>query len=123
MGEDDWTLLPFSTITYGSDVPIHLSGLKEQTTYEVAVALSIDFNAMMMKSFTTLPLVPVVSGVSIDDETQTTATANISIANANGSSQTVHLRYRTTTPQGEWSDVRKTTSTPTAQRSGCPDSP
>ena len=77
-GEDDWTLLPFSTITYGSDVPIHLSGLKEQTTYEVSVVLSIDFNAMLVRSFTTLSPVPVVSGVSIDDETQTTATANIS---------------------------------------------
>ena len=106
-GEDDWTLLPFSTITYGSHASIPLSELKEQTTYDVAVALSIDFNAMMMKSFTTLPLVPVVSGVSIDDVTQTTATANVSIANANGSSQTVHVRYRTTTPQGKWSDVRE----------------
>ena len=110
-GEDDWTLLPFSTITYGNEVSISLSGLKEQTTYDVAVALSIDFNAMLMKSLTTLPPVPVVSGVSIDDETQTAATANIDIANANGDSQTVHLRYRTTTPQGEWSDTQETTST------------
>ena len=109
-GEDDWTLLPFSTITYGSDVPIYLSGLKEQTTYEVAVALSIDFNTVLMKSFTTLSPVPVVSGVSVDDETQTTATASISIANANGDTQTVHLRYRTATPQGKWSDTQKTTS-------------
>ena len=109
-GEDDWTLLPFSTITYGSDVSIPLSGLKEQTTYDVAVALSIDFNTMLMKSFTTLSPVPVVSGVSIDDETQTTAIANINIVNANGSSQTVHLRYRTTTSQGEWSDAQKATS-------------
>ena len=110
-GEDDWTLLPFSTITYGNEVSISLSGLKEQTTYDVAVALSIDFNATLMKSLTTLPPVPVVSGVSIDDETQTTATANIDIANANGDSQSVHLRYRTATPQGEWSDAQETTST------------
>ena len=110
-GEDDWTLLPFSTITYGSYVSIPLSELKEQTTYEAVVSLSIDFDAMLMNSFTTLPPDPVVSGVSIDDETQTTATANISIANANGSSQTVNLRYRTATPQGEWSDVQDTTST------------
>ena len=109
-GEDDWALLPFSTITYGSYASIPLSELKEQTTYDVAVALSVDFDSMLMKSFTTLPLVPVVSGVSVDDETQTTATANISIANANGSSQTVHLRYRTTTPQGKWSGTQKTTS-------------
>ena len=52
-----------------------------------------------------------MSGVSIDGETQNAAIANISIANANGSSQTVHLRYRTTTPQGEWSDTQETTST------------
>ena len=95
----------------GTKYPISLSGLKEQTTYDVAVALSIDFNAMLMKSLTTLPPVPVVSGVSIDDETQTTATANIDIANVNGDSQTVHLRYRTATPQGEWSDTQETTST------------
>ena len=110
-GEDDWTLLPFSTITYGSEVSIPISKLKEQTTYDVAVALSIDFNVMLMKSLTTLPPDPVVSGVGIDDETQTTATANITIANANGDSQTVYLRYRTTTPQGEWSDTQETTST------------
>ena len=110
-GEDDWTLVPFSTITYGNEVSIPLSGFKEQTTYDVAVSLSIDFNTMLMKSLTTLPLIPVVSGVSVDDETQTTATANIDIANANGDSQTVHLRYRTTTPQGEWSDTQETTST------------
>ena len=109
-GEDVWTLLPFSTITYGNEVSIPLSGLKEQTTYDVAVALSVDFNVMLMKSLTTLPPVPVVSGVSIDDETQTTATANISIADANGDSQTIYLRYRTTTPQGEWSDIQETTS-------------
>ena len=109
-GEDVWTLLPFSTITYGNKVSIPLSGLKEQTTYDVAVSLSVDFNVMLMKSFTTLPPVPVVSGVSIDDETQTTATASISIANANGDSQTVHLRYRTATSQGEWGDTQETSS-------------
>ena len=108
--EDDWTLLPFSTITYGNEVSIPISKLKEQTTYDVAVALSIDFNIMLMKSFTTLPPDPVVLGVSIDAETQTTATANIDISNANGDSQTVHVRYRTTTPQGEWSDTQEITS-------------
>ena len=109
-GEDDWTLLPFSTIAYGSDTSIPLNELKEQTTYDVAVALSIDFNTMLMKSFTTLSFDPVVSGVSIDDETQTTANAAITIADPDGTSQIVHLRYRTTTPQGEWSDTQETAS-------------
>ena len=39
-GEDEWTMLPFPTITYDDDTSIPLTGLTEGTTYQVAVALS-----------------------------------------------------------------------------------
>ena len=69
-----------------------------------------DFSGMVIEQCTTLPLDPVVSGISVDRRKQTSVWANISISNANGEDQTVHLRYRTTTPQGEWSDIAKTTT-------------
>ena len=109
-GEDEWTMLPFPTITYDDDTSIPLTGLTEGTTYEVAVALSNDFSGMVIEQCTTLLLDPVVSGISVDRRKQTSVWANVSIANANGEDQTVHLRYRTTTPQGEWSDSAKTTT-------------
>ena len=109
-GEDEWTMLPFPTITYDDDTSIPLTGLTEGTTYEVAVALSEDFSGMVIVACTTLPLDPVVSGISVDRRKQTSVWANVSIANANGEGQTVHLRYRTTTPQGEWSDIAETTT-------------
>ena len=109
-GEDEWTMLPFPTITYDEDTSIPLTGLTEGTTYEVAVALSNDFSGMVIEQCTTLPLDPVVSGISVDRRKQTSVWTNVSIANANGEDQTVHLRYRTTTPQGEWSDSAKTTT-------------
>ena len=116
-GEDEWTMLPFPTITYDDDTSIPLTGLTEGTTYEVAVALSNDFSGMVIEQCTTLPLDPVVSSISVDRRKQTSVWANVSIANANGEGQTVHLRYRTTTPQGEWSDIAKTTtSTDTASK-------
>ena len=109
-GEDEWTMLPFPTITYDDDTSIPLTGLTEGTTYEVAVALSNDFSGMVIEQCTTLLLDPVVSGISVDRRKQTSVWANVSIANANGEDQTVHLRYRTTTPQGEWGDIAKTTT-------------
>ena len=109
-GEDEWTMLPFPTITYDDDTSIPLTGLTEGTTYEVVVALSEDFSGMVIVACTTLPLDPVVSDISVDRRQQTSVWANISIANANGEGQTVHLRYRTTTPQGEWSDIAETTT-------------
>ena len=109
-GEDEWTMLPFPTITYDDDTSIPLTGLTEGTTYEVAVALSNDFSGMVIEQCTTLLLDPVVSGISVDRRKQTSVWANVSISNANGEDQTVRLRYRTTTPQGEWSDSAKTTT-------------
>ena len=109
-GTDEWTQVPFPTITYTDSTSIDLTGLQDGTTYQVAVALSEDFSGMVIEQCTTLPLDPVVSGISVDRRKQTSVWANVSIANANGEDQTVHLRYRTTTPQGEWSDSAKTTT-------------
>ncbi|MDE2686631.1 MAG: hypothetical protein OXI16_03915, partial [Chloroflexota bacterium] len=108
--QGEWSDTQKTTSTTDS-AEIELSGLTPDTEYEAEASLTSDFSVSETDIFRTLPPDPVVSGVSIDDETQTAATANISIANANGSSQTVHLRYRTTTPQGEWSDTQETTST------------
>ena len=109
-GTDEWTQLPFTTITYADSTSINLTGLQVGTTYQVAVALSEDFSGMVIEPCTTLPLDPVVSGISVDRRKQTSVWANVSIANANGEDQTVHLRYRTTTPRGDWVDDLKTTS-------------
>ena len=109
-GEDEWTMLPFPTITYDDDTSIPLTGLQVGTTYQVAVALSEDFSGMVIEQCTTLLLDPVVSGISVNRRKQTSVWANVSIANANGEDQTVHMRYRTTTPQGEWGDIAKTTT-------------
>ena len=109
-GTDEWTQLPFPTVTYTDSTSINLTGLQVGTTYQVAVALSEGFSGMVIEQCTTLPLDPVVSGISVDRRKQTSVWANVSIANANGEDQTVHLRYRTTTPQGEWGDIAKTTT-------------
>ena len=109
-GTEEWSQLPFPTVTYTDSTSIDLTGLQEGTTYQVAVALSEGFSGMVIESCTTLLLDPVVSGISVDRRKQTSVWANVSIANANGEDQTVHLRYRTTTPQGEWSDSAKTTT-------------
>ena len=89
-GTDEWTQIPFTTITYTDSTAINLTGLQEGTTYQVAVALSEDFSGMVIEPCTTLPLDPVVSGISVDRRKQTSVWANISIANANGEDQTVH---------------------------------
>ena len=109
-GTDEWTQVPFPTITYTDSTSINLTGLQVGTTYQVAVALSEDFSGMVIEQCTTLLLDPVVSGISVDRRKQTSVWTNVSIANANGEDQTVHLRYRTTTPQGEWGDIAKTTT-------------
>ena len=82
------------------------------TEYDVQASLDSSFpdESTAHTSFTTLRY-PGISKIEVRDETQTTANAVITIADPDGTSQTVHVRYRTTTPQGKWSDVRKTTST------------
>ena len=99
-----------STIVIGR-ATINMSGLTADTEYEVQVSLTADFGVAVSDTFRTLPLDPVVSGISVDRRKQTTARANIDIANSDGIKQIVHLQYRTTTPRGTWSDIQTTTST------------
>ena len=87
-----------------------MTGLASDTEYEAEVSLTSDFGVSETDTFRTLPPDLVVSGISVDRRKQTSVWANISIANANGEDQTVHLRYRTTTPRGDWIDDLKTTS-------------
>ena len=72
--------------------------------------MTSDFAVSEKDTFRTLPTDPVVSKVSVNGIRQTTATASIDIANANGNTQTVSLRYRTTTPRGVWSGIKTATS-------------
>ena len=99
-----------TTTSASADASIGLTGLTTDTEYEVEASLTSDFTDSVSDTFTTLPPDPVVSGVSVSGITQTTATANIDIANSDGSSQTVNLRYRTTTPRGDWSATLTTAS-------------
>ena len=104
-GETEWDTAQTKTTTDES-AAFDLTGLSPQTKYEVETALSSDFTATMTAAFTTLSPDPGLSGITVKDIRQTIATAKIEIANPGDSPHTVHLRYRTTTPQGEWSSVQ-----------------
>ena len=107
--QGDWSSTLTTTSTT-ADASIALTGLTEETEYEVQASLTSDFAVSVSDTFTTLPPDPVVSDVSVGSIRQTTATATIDIANSNGTDQTVRLRYRTTTPRGDWSSALTTTS-------------
>ena len=57
------------------------------------MAVTDDFNDMVMKSFTTLPSDPSLLGVSVGSITQTTAVATVNVANPGNAQTTVHLKY------------------------------
>ena len=101
----------FTTASTTGEALIDLTGLTVDTEYEVEASLTADFAIAVSDTFRTLPPDPVVAEVSVHNIRQTNATAAIDIANSNGSSQTVSLRYRTTTPRGNWSNIQTTTST------------
>ena len=101
----------FTTASTTGEASIDLTGLTVDTEYEVEASLAADFAVAVSDIFRTQPPDPVVAEVSVNSIMQTTATASIDIANANGSTQTVSLRYRTTTPRGKWSGIQTTTST------------
>ena len=108
-GESEWSDAESKT-TDGASVSFDLAGLSPKTKYEVGASLKSDFSGSKSATFTTLALEPVVTGVKVNDIVQTSARAVVEIANANGEQQTVRLRYRTTSPQGDWSDTQETTS-------------
>ena len=108
-GTDEWTQLPFPTITYTDSTSINLTGLQEGTTYQVAVALSEDFSGMVIEACTTLAA-PSLSGVSIGSKTQTSAVATVSIANAGTAQKTVLLQYREF-GESDWREEQRKTTT------------
>ena len=89
---------------------ISISELNSDTEYELEVSLDSDFAVAVSTVFATLPPDPAVSKVSVDGIRQTAATASVEIANTNGREQAVHLRYRTTTPEGKWNETQGTIS-------------
>ena len=109
-GASEWSDSALTATTNGSSATIYMTGLIADTEYEVRASLASDFALAQHATFTTLRY-PSISNVEVTDVTKTTATAEIDIANPDGSSQTVHLRHRTTTPQGEWSSTFTTAST------------
>ena len=108
-GGDEWTMLPFPTITYDDDTSIPLTGLTEGTTYEVVVALSEDFSGMIIEQCTTLAA-PSLSGISVGSITHTNAIATVTIADAGSAQNTVHLRYREF-GETKWNTARTKTTT------------
>ena len=78
-GADEWTQIPFPTITYSDSTSINLTGLKEQTTYQVMVDLTDGFDKPKSSTFTTLAA-PSLSGVSISSITQTGAVATVQLS-------------------------------------------
>ena len=109
-GLDSWTTLPSPSVTYTDSTSINLTGLQVGTTYEVAVALTEDFNGMLTCSFTTLASDPSVSGIGIGDITNTSAVATVNIASPGSSQKTVHLRYREL-GETEWGTTHTETTT------------
>ena len=108
-GTDEWTQIPFPTITYADSTSINLTGLQEGTTYQVVVALSDDFSGMVIEACATL-IAPSLSGVSIGSKTQTSAVATVSIANAGTTQKTVLLQYREFGESDWGEEQRKTTA-------------
>ena len=90
---DEWTLLPFPTITYTDDTSIKLTELEANTTYSVMVDLTEEFDKSKSATFTTLAA-PSLSDVSMGSVTQTSAVATVGIANAGTGQKTVLLQYR-----------------------------
>ena len=109
-GTDEWNDSALTATTDGSSATIDMTGLTADTQYEVQVSLDSSFTNVVSETFTTLRF-PSISDLEVRDETKNSATAVITIADPDGSRQTIHLRYRTTTPQGEWSGILETTST------------
>ena len=94
-GTDSWSDPALTASTNGASASIDITGLTENTKYEVQASLDSAFGESVSATFTTLRY-PSLSAVDVTDITKTTATAEIDIADPDGTSQTVHLRYRTT---------------------------
>ena len=107
-GTDSWSEPTLTASTYGASASIDITGLTENTKYEVQASLDSAFGVTVSTTFTTQRY-PSLSGIDVTDITKTTARAEIDIADPDDKSQTVYLRYRTT-PQGDWSSTLTTTA-------------
>ena len=94
-----------------------ITGLTNGNEYDVRV-IAVNANGRGTPSAPqsetpTTELVPSISAVSVPEEeiTDTEAKVTLSIANADGTSMEVYLRYRTTTPEGEWSETQQDSTT------------
>ena len=107
---EEWSDPALTATTYGASATIDLAGLTANTRYEVQASFDGSFAIYASASFSTLRY-PSLSHIDVTDIRKTTATAEVDFADPDGTRQTVHLRYRTTTPQGSWSSIQTTTST------------
>ena len=94
-----------------------ITGLTNGNEYDVRV-IAVNANGRGTPSAPqsetpTTELVPSISAVSVPEEniTDTEAKVTVNIANADGTSMDVYLRYRTTTPEGEWSETQQDSTT------------
>ena len=92
-------------------------GLTNGNEYDVRV-IAVNANGRGTPSapqseIPTTELVPSISAVRVPEEniTDTEAKVTVNIANADGTSMDVYLRYRTTTPEGEWSETQQDSTT------------
>ena len=105
VGASSWST-PFMTDDSDpNEAEFNITGLTENTTYDIEVSLDSGFANSTTFTLQTLPY-PTISSVVAEDITKITATANISIANPDGTVRTVYLQYREkdATPEDEWSD-------------------
>ena len=113
----DWTTDVSTAEATGSASPAtkQLQGLSPETEYVLQASLDDAFPADGTKetAFTTRPL-PSIQSVGVGNIGPTSARATVSIANPDGSAQTVKLQYRTTSPQSQWSQLEKSSTTASA---------
>ena len=113
----DWTTDVVTAEATSSTSPAtkSLEDLSPGTEYVLQASFDDAFSddATKEHTFTTKRL-PSISSVSVGNIGQTSARATVNIADSDGSTQTVKLQYRTTSPQGQWSmPALETTSTDT----------
>ena len=89
-----------------------ITGLTNDTVYDVRViAVNSEGRGTPSAAESETPtadVVPSISAATVPEAniTESGATVTVSIANSDGTSLEVYMRYRTTTPEGAWSDTQ-----------------
>ena len=89
-----------------------ITGLTNDTVYDVRViAVNSEGRGTPSAAESETPtadVVPSISAATVPEAniTESGATVTVSIANSDGTSLDVYVRYRTTTPEGAWSDTQ-----------------